>query len=396
MNLERSKMPNRAGGQHRKEFEYNWPDHVEHLTRDRRAGTLIRLFAGDAEQWGRIGGQLGVVEARRAGASELGESVRPPSHDITESALPPAWSSAVIIASVHCRRCGYDLRGLRADGRCPECGLEIQQSILHTIDPTASRLPQLRNPAAVGDALVVLTSSMLAGTLLLVSKPLGSVIDEWDPRGLGQFQRLIPKSLWLTFGVIAAVGLWAVWRLAPPPRSKGPNGAIWRDLGLIASGLLGWAIGSSLLVDLSNSVDAMDRAHGRAILVLHALTCVMAVIGLIGLRGVLGVIGRRSREYRRSRSGRQGVEALTAAIAGTLMGATVYYLSQWRILSRDVGMMIGSVIFWISMFMLLIGLVYMVINAWWIRQALRKPPPPMDEVLLPVMPPDTWIPDREE
>ena len=32
--------------------------------------------------------------------------------------------------AVRCRRCSYDLRGLKEDGRCPECGLEIECSTL--------------------------------------------------------------------------------------------------------------------------------------------------------------------------------------------------------------------------------------------------------------------------
>jgi ribosomal protein S27AE len=33
--------------------------------------------------------------------------------------------AGVIIADTTCRRCGYNLRGLSRDGRCPECGTPI-------------------------------------------------------------------------------------------------------------------------------------------------------------------------------------------------------------------------------------------------------------------------------
>src|SRR5438477_2160642 len=80
-----------------------------------------------------------------------------------ESPLEAEWSHATVITPIHCRQCGYYLRGLRADSRCPECGLEIWQSVLHTVDPAASRLPMLRNPRAVGDGIFVLTMCMLLG-----------------------------------------------------------------------------------------------------------------------------------------------------------------------------------------------------------------------------------------
>ena len=128
---------------------------------------------------------------------------------------------------------------------------------------------------------------------------------------------------------------------------------------------------------------------------LHMAVAVTATVGLLGLRGVLGVIGRRSREYRRSRGGRQGVEAMLAAIAGGLIGASIRHMAIVRFIPMNWRFM-GAVVLWTSTLMVAIGLIYMVVNAWWIRQALRKPPPPMDQVVLPPLPADTWIPDRED
>ena len=85
-----------------------------------------------------------------------------------------------------------------------------------------------------------------------------------------------------------------------------------------------------------------------------------------------------------------------AAIAGTLIGAAIRHLAAVRLISPDWGAGIGSVVMWISTLMLVIGLAYLAMNGWWIRQALRRPPPPIDEVLMTAMPADTWIADREE
>lgn len=45
------------------------------------------------------------------------------------------WIHAVL----PCERCDYDLRGLRSDGRCPECGTAIAD----TIRATQGRIPQI-------------------------------------------------------------------------------------------------------------------------------------------------------------------------------------------------------------------------------------------------------------
>ena len=42
--------------------------------------------------------------------------------------LPRSKRPATVEVERHCRRCGYDLRGLPADGRCPECGTPIADS----------------------------------------------------------------------------------------------------------------------------------------------------------------------------------------------------------------------------------------------------------------------------
>ena len=67
-----------------------------------------------------------------------------------------------------CRSCGYDLRGIAADGRCPECGAPALQSVLDHTDETAASLPPLDRPAAAGAALATLVASLALGAILPV------------------------------------------------------------------------------------------------------------------------------------------------------------------------------------------------------------------------------------
>jgi hypothetical protein len=93
------------------------------------------------------------------------------------------------------------------------------------------------------------------------------------------------------------------------------------------------------------------------------------------------------------------VELIILAIATGWIGELAEYAAglawfpgSWRAEMRTV----STMIVWVSSLLVLIGLLYLLANAWWIRQALRKPPPAFDQVLIPALPPDTWIPDREE
>lgn len=48
---------------------------------------------------------------------------------MTDFADEPASSSRVVENETPCRACGYLLRGLPVDGRCPECGLAVEASL---------------------------------------------------------------------------------------------------------------------------------------------------------------------------------------------------------------------------------------------------------------------------
>jgi hypothetical protein len=58
---------------------------------------------------------------------------------MTDTANFPGESSEPIGTDTPCRRCGYNLRGLLADGQCPECGtlvrLSLRKDLLEHSDP---------------------------------------------------------------------------------------------------------------------------------------------------------------------------------------------------------------------------------------------------------------------
>jgi hypothetical protein len=291
----------------------------------------------------------------------------------------PGGARGVVAAPIYCRKCGYNLYGLRVDRVCPECGLEIWETILHTVDPAASRLPRLHNPEAVGNALLWLVVCMVVGALLVVARPIALGFDSLDETNLRNTAAWTPAFLPFVAGLLGLAALWSVWRLAPPRREE-PRGALRRDVRRLGAGVLLWAA----LVTLVGWTQVSQMSSARWWLRDAAWLGVAAaaIIGLSGLRGVLETIGLRSRVYRTARGGRQGTQDLVAAILGTAIGHGLHLLTVAKGLP-EYWHTLGTVVVSVSTLMLVIGLVYLLVNAWWIRRALRRPPPAWNEVLRP-------------
>ena len=283
--------------------------------------------------------------------------------------------SGIVLTPIHCRRCGYNLYGLSADGPCPECGLDAWESILHTVDPAASRLPRIRNPGAVGNALLWLIVFVAAGLLLVVVRPLTRWIDALDPVGLSRLADWTPPWFSLLAGVIGLTAMVWVWAMRPQA-NEDPDSTLWRDIRWLGIGVTGWAT-----LTLVMGMMELAGAQRWVAPTLWMAIAGAAVVGLLGLRGVLRAVGLRSREYRTARGGRQGIRAMIAAIIGTATGQILRLLALW--IGVDVLAALGIVISSICTLMVVIGLAYLVVNAWWIRRSLRCPPPQLQEVLGP-------------
>jgi hypothetical protein len=96
---------------------------------------------------------------------------------------------------------------------------------------------------------------------------------------------------------------------------------------------------------------------------------------------VLRTIGRRSRAYRQSHAARQGVLALGCAVAAAATGhALLAYAARFPA-RGSWPLSMGQVLVNVSAFMVVVGLLYLVVNAWWIRTALLRPPPRLREIV---------------
>lgn len=90
-------------------------------------------------------------------------------------ASPIVSDTQTITQDMSCLRCGYNLRGLRSDGHCPECGSPVERSLhgdqLRFADP--NWLNTLRRGVALmlWNLLIVMVISMLAGLTAVLGAP---------------------------------------------------------------------------------------------------------------------------------------------------------------------------------------------------------------------------------
>ncbi len=291
---------------------------------------------------------------------------------------------SIVISSVNCRRCGYDLQGIAATGRCPECGLEVIETLTHVVDPTASRLPRLRDPKGTGDGLVGLTlMHLLVASSLIVPHLWPALMSILEIRvRIPLIDRVDGQLLAAGF---AAVGTLFVVRLAWAPADEPAAAArtfvrwmLLGQVGLTGACLLSWAI------------DRAGVTLFAAQMVSEMLVIPLGVVALFGMRGVLGIVGLRSRAFRTASGGRQSVKALMAALAAILVGG-VFVRTSGIMGATEIGAgalvdfthNVGTGLFAGASLLLLVGLAYMLVNTWWIRRSLRTPPPKLGELIGP-------------
>jgi hypothetical protein len=302
--------------------------------------------------------------------------------------VQPAWtpnirSECVVADTLHCRRCGYDVRGLRADGKCPECGTDLWLTILHVTDPGSSTLPKLKNPRTVGFSLAWLMSCILIATLALAARfAMENVVTYLGPQPQQPWIQAVTHApgMWVFSGIMGIISLLGVTRLARP-RADEPSRLVRHALRWLTAGILGWSL---IQIGLAAMVWAEQTTMVRGYHLLAIVGDLGAMIGFLGLRGTYQAIGFRSSEFRTAR-GRQGAGSMVVALWIDIAGRCLL-IGQLTAESTHPPTyddpILGSVVVTVSNLMLLIGVGYLAANAWWVRSVLRKPPPTIDEVLI--------------
>ena len=280
----------------------------------------------------------------------------------------PSDDGPVLDSHVACARCSYDLAGMHVLGRCPECGLEIVATLAASSDPEASQLAEPVRPVAASSAILALAAAPFLALVVQGSGPAMRLLDAWAGRGASPPAQ-VERPSWLVSGVvllaaamIAAHGLSA--RRNPMLRATiGP-----RRVGRI---VVAYGVWGALLVAafVASLFDAM-QLHSFAYFV-AAAQLLPATLSLGFLGPAFGRVGALSRTYREAKHGRQSAELVTVTMAASITlniaGPGLQGLGMRD--AADVAAVLSLVLGALTV----LGLAYLVANAWVVGTALRRP-----------------------
>ncbi|MBC8421649.1 hypothetical protein H8D99_00780 [bacterium] len=295
-----------------------------------------------------------------------------PTETNLKSPIADDLSNMIVALTLQCAHCGYDLRGLSADGDCPECGEPIRLTIIETIDPASRRLTPILNPRIVGNSISgVVTafffSILLAVTALLINSPAALPV----PFEL----RTFPTSsfVWgaVGTGLLALLSLCPMMRMCQRKELVGCRAGILLTL----SGLVIWCL--SLLSENIFSNLSKSEYSTFAMLINYVFPVISVGLVFTGFRKLIPRLGQRSRAFRQAQGSRQRMNDLLVTLVVFIVGQTLLAIS-----SVDTNLaFLGLVLVVVSASFILIGLAYVMRNTFWIRNALVMPPPALDELL---------------
>ncbi|MAW41023.1 MAG: hypothetical protein CMJ30_01240 [Phycisphaerae bacterium] len=257
--------------------------------------------------------------------------------------------------SLECRHCGFDLKGVQLDGRCPECGQPVWPSVLLWLDPERDRLPMLDHPHRVARRLVLMADGF---TLLAI---LSALALAWHAASQITFGISL-LSMMRMVGSCSEIGITAVPVLMVLcsigiGQDQYPLG--W-PLRIFRLGLLGIALGNALGIP--------------------ALAAVALAMALLGFRSCVRSIGARSRAFREAGPERQRL--LEMALV-SLMLAGGLLLEAWRRGADGWPWAPGvsTVLLTVSSGFLVVGFLYFRRNVRWISESLCGPSPRLRTLL---------------
>ena len=326
-----------------------------------------------------------------------------------------AGPNLVVIADLPCGRCGYALRGRPTAGRCPECGLAVEESIrsaidLATIDPIETDFaPTRRATWSIPSLAIAAAIGTLAGLALpaaIVLAPPG-----FDPRGftgnVGRARAHLEPVLDGAALTILAAGMLALlvtlashWRRHARREARIAIGGSVLLLLAAGIGLVPGHLGLGAAADTSaRGLGSLIRGGGQTpapvvliALVIDGLRALGVAFLVTALGALLKRIGRRSESYAAAGQGLQGPKPVLAA---TLIGLVMSIGWLAAIATDGVDGTIPStldVIAWPILWLVTAGATvlgggYLAVNAIWATAPWRRPHQRLEDLVGPASDP---------
>ncbi len=268
---------------------------------------------------------------------------------------------------VKCARCRYDLTGARPLGRCPECGLEIVVTLAQNSDPEISDLARPERPRLASFGVLALALGPFMALCIQGVSPTLRFIDSLTGRGAA-FPSQVERPAWLAAGVV----LLAAAIVAGHALGSRTNPTLRATCArfLLRTQCAMWAWCAVLLAGFAFSFAETTQRRSYALVVL-AMQLLPATLCLAWMGAALSRIGVHSRAFREARQGRQSSELVTVTLAAAItLGIIRPALEP---LGHPELYDISGILSHVLIVLSVLGLAYMVANAWVISAALRRP-----------------------
>jgi len=290
----------------------------------------------------------------------------------SQSPIVSQLKGMILIHQLACIRCGYELKSLSADSDCPECGEPIRLTIIDTVDPAARRLPPLESPCTIGNALVGVSLFLFFAVACAVLVLLSNTSEKLP---ISNFMRTFEDPIWIC--VSSALAFVAFLSFLPLIRlcRSGTIQEFRAGIALTGLGLLSFAV----LMGASRWILLGTTEFGTIITLLFdtMLPALSLGITFTGLRRLVPRLGQRSRKFRLAQSSRQRMSDLLAALVFVVIGRTGISIAE-----HDSNLAtLGTIMMVLCITLILVGLLYLIRNTFWIRSALCSPPPTLQELL---------------
>ncbi|MEY5033266.1 MAG: hypothetical protein RL354_2297, partial [Planctomycetota bacterium] len=97
-----------------------------------------------------------------------------------------------------CVKCGYDLEGLSADARCPECGGEIMATLALRLDPATDSLERSPELLRTGWAIYLMSLGSVLGCAIALAPLIDVLLEQltfprWLSPGIAGMRALAPS-----------------------------------------------------------------------------------------------------------------------------------------------------------------------------------------------------------